>query len=359
MIDPVSIGLMAGGQILGGLLGSSSASKAAKQQAAAQREAAAMQQQAAREANALISQMYGNQLQLQAPQLRAGQTALSALMSGMGLGPLQMQGAPRAPSGDVGGAPAGQYLDSTGRPYTGRVMTDAQGRAVDAAGAPLIAQQQFEVPGITQEQAAAAASPYAGTFLEKFTNQDIYRDPSYQFRLAEGERLLRARQAAGGNRFGGQAMKDIVNYGQQAASQEYGSAFDRFMKQKEALYGRLSGLAGTATPIAQGMGQAGQQYAGQVGGNIINAATGAGQRMANVGDALAGGTMGSTNALVSGMNQAGNAWLSNQYFNAINKGQTPPFMPGPTMTAGGGGGVNYSLTGGGPVQFGGMPPTGP
>lgn len=354
MIDPVSIGLMAGGQILGGLLGGSAASKAAKQQAAAQREAAAMQLAASREANALISQMYGSQLGVQAPQLRAGQTALSALMSGMGLGPLQMAQAQGRPSGDVaapGSAPAGQYLDSTGRPYAGQTFTNAQGQTVDAAGQPLTTVPQFQMPGITQEQAEAAASPYAGTFLEKFTGQDIYRDPSYQFRFSEGERALRARQAAGGNRFGGQAMKDIVNYGQQAASQEYGSAFDRFMKQKEALYGRLAGLAGTAGTTASNLAQTGGQTAGQLAGNIMGGVGAAAGRTADAGTALAGGTIGSTNALVGGLGGAANTWLANEYFNQINKGKTPGMVPSTPV-----GGFDYSLTGGAPARLG---PPGP
>ena len=354
MIDPLSIGVMAGGQLLGGLLGSSSARKAAQIQAQAQRDAAAMQLAGTREANALLQSMYGTQLGLQAPQLRAGQTALSALMSGMGLGPLQMAQS-RAPTGDVG-APAGaaQYLDASGRPYAGPTMTDAQGRVVDARGNPLMTVPSFEVPSITQEQAEAAASPYAGTFLEKFTGQDIYRDPSYEFRLSEGERLLRARQAAGGNRFGGQALKDIVNYGQQAASQEYGSAFDRFMKQKEQLYSRLAGLAGTAGSTAERIGQAGSTMAGEVGRNITTGTAGAAGRIGDAGTALAGGVMGSTNRLVEGIGGAGNTWLANQYFNAMNPGRSSI----PTVLTGGigGGPVDYTLGTGRLGDMGMLPP---
>jgi hypothetical protein len=43
----------------------------------------------------------------------------------------------------------------------------------------------------------------------------------------------------------------------QSASQEYGSAYDRFMRNQEALYSRLSGLAGIgqqATGAATGAG---------------------------------------------------------------------------------------------------------
>lgn len=328
------------GALAGGAMGASASKRAAEVQAQSQREAALMQLAGTREGNALLASMYGNQLRLQAPQLRAGQTALSALMSGMGLGPLQVQ-ASRGPTGDVGGAPGAvgvqgsQYLDSAGRPYNGPVRTDASGNPVDAAGNRLTAIAQFEAPSITQEEAEAAASPYAGTFLEKFTGQDLYRDPSYQFRLSEGERLLRARQAAGGNRFGGQAMKDIVNYGQEAASQEYGSAFDRFMRTKQSLYERLAGIAGTASPIAGGLGEAGSTMAGRQAGNIMTGTGAAAGNIANAGTALGGGIVGSTNALVGGLTGAANTWLSNQYFNQINRGGG--FVPGraPGISPGG------------------------
>ena len=333
------------GSLAGGLLGSSAAKKAASQQAAAQQQAAAMQLAGTREANALLSSMFGTQIGLQAPQLRAGQTALSALMSGMGLGPLQMA---QAAGGAGGGAGAGaQFLDATGRAYTGPVMTNAQGQSVDAQGNVLSAVPTFDVPGITQQQAEAAASPYAGTFLEKFTGQDLYSDPSYQFRLTEGERLLRARQAAGGNRFSGQAMKDIMNYGQEAASQEFGSAFDRFMRTKQSMYDRLAGLAGLAGTTAGNISTAGSELAGRSAGNIVSGATGAAERAANVGTALAGGTVGSTNALVGGLNQAANTFLANQYFNQANLGRSSiPTMPGLTPMAP----VNYGFGG---VRLGG------
>jgi hypothetical protein len=181
--------------------------------------------------------------------------------------------------------------------------------------------------------ADAAANPYAGAFLERFTGQDIYRDPSYQFRLSEGERLLRARQAAGGNRWGSQAMKDITNYAQDAASQEFGNAYARFQEQKQKLYDRLSGLAGLASSTATNAAAQGSAAGGTLSGNIQTGYRGASGNLAGVGDALAGGTMGSTNALVGGINQAANTWLARDYFNRIN--QQLPRHPTDITTAGG------------------------
>ena len=302
---PMAAALPIAGQVLGGIFGSRSARRAGEQQAQGQRDAANIQLQGVREGNQLLSGMYRHNNQMLAPTIGAGQTSLSALMSGMGLGSLQTG--------------RGQSQGQPGQP----TFTNAQGQTVDAQGQLVTGPDLGDVPGITQEQSDAAASPYAGTFLEKFTGQDIYRDPSYGFRLSEGEKLLRARQAAGGNRWGSQAMKDITNYGQEAASQEFGNAYSRFMQQKEQLYNRLSGIAGMgqgATSQAAGLGQS---TASGMSGNISQGYAGAGGNYANAGTALAGGTVGSTNALVGGINQAGNTMLARDYFNQINAGQVP------------------------------------
>lgn len=313
-----------GGSLLGGVLSSKGAKQAGNVQADAQREAAQLQLTGVREGNALLSDMYINNLGIQAPQLRSGQTALSALQSGMGLGPLLMESGYGNTSGDVGGG-GGSYLDAQGRAYTGDTMTNAAGQVTDAAGNVLTARQDVGMnPGLTQEQADAAASPYAGTFLEQFSGQDIYRDPSYQFRLEEGQKALMAKQAAGGNRWGSQAMKDIVNYGQGAASQEYGNAYTRFMQQKEQLFNRLSGMAGMAGSTSGSIASQGTSTAGNMAHNISSGYGGAAGNIGGAGTAQAGGIVGSTNALVGGMNQAGNTWLAREYFNKVNQPGVPP-----------------------------------
>lgn len=59
------------------------------------------------------------------------------------------------------------------------------------------------------------------------TAADLYRDPSYQFRLDQGRGMLENSAAARGVLNSGGTLWDILNYGQQAASQEYGSVWDR------------------------------------------------------------------------------------------------------------------------------------
>lgn len=316
---PLLIG--AGASLASGILGSRSASKAAKQQADAQRYAADLQLKSAREGNALTADMYRSNLGTLAPTIGAGQTALSALMSGMGLGALQ--------TGNAGGQAQPTYLDRNGNPYGGPVTTNANGQPVDANGKVLTAREGFATPGITQAQSDAAAAPFAGTFMEQFTNQDLYRDPSYQWRLEQGNKALLARQAAGGNRWGSQAMKDISDYNQGAASQEYGNAYSRFMQQKQQLYDRLMGIVTPGQGATSGAVNAGSNAASSMSGNLMSAAGMAGNNIAGAGASQAGGTIGSTNALVGGINNAAGAYTANQYaqqftdaLNNMNLGRT-------------------------------------
>ena len=55
----------------------------------------------------------------------------------------------------------------------------------------------------------------------------LQADPSYQFRLREGQRALEGSAAARGVLRTGGTLRDIINYGQSAASQEAQSAYDR------------------------------------------------------------------------------------------------------------------------------------
>jgi hypothetical protein len=68
----------------------------------------------------------------------------------------------------------------------------------------------------------AAAVPFAGP-----TAEDMAADPSYQFRLQQGQEALERSGAARGVTNTGGTLKDILDYGQQAASQEYGNVYGR------------------------------------------------------------------------------------------------------------------------------------
>ena len=56
---------------------------------------------------------------------------------------------------------------------------------------------------------------------------NLEEDPGYKFRLEEGLKAVRRGAAAGSGARSGATMKALTRYGQGAASQEYGAAYDR------------------------------------------------------------------------------------------------------------------------------------
>lgn len=59
------------------------------------------------------------------------------------------------------------------------------------------------------------------------TGESVLSDPGYQFRLQQGEGALQAAAAAKGIGRTGGALKDILGWGQQFASQEYQNVYNR------------------------------------------------------------------------------------------------------------------------------------
>ena len=55
-------------------------------------------------------------------------------------------------------------------------------------------------------------------------------DPGYQFRLSQGEQALQQSAAANGAANTGGTMKGLIDYGQNAASQEYQNVFNRALQ---------------------------------------------------------------------------------------------------------------------------------
>jgi hypothetical protein len=68
------------------------------------------------------------------------------------------------------------------------------------------------------------------------TREHLFADPSYQFRLGEGERALQQSAAARGVLRTGGTLKDILGYGQNFASQEYGNVDARRFRDALAGY---------------------------------------------------------------------------------------------------------------------------
>jgi len=132
------------------------------------------------------------------------------------------------------------------------------------------------------QQAFQTLSQLAAAPEEKFNFQFSQDDPSYQFRMNEGQKAIERSAAARGIGQTGGTMKALTRYGQDAASQEYQSAYNRALSTfganqgaRQQRVGTLSGLAGFGSTAAQASGQ-----------NLYNSAVyggNAGIQAANVG----------------------------------------------------------------------------
>lgn len=143
-----------------------------------------------------------------------------------------------------------------------------------------------------------------GYFNQTYTGQDIYSDPSYQFRLQQGQDAIQSSAAAQGGLLSGATLKALQNYGQESASQEYSNAYNRFNADQTNRYNRLSNLVGIGQNAAAQVGNAGAQTAQAIANNTMAGA-----------NALAAGQIGSANAWTDGAQQLGSlatAYLNNK-----------------------------------------------
>jgi hypothetical protein len=116
-----------------------------------------------------------------------------------------------------------------------------------------------------------------GAYTQQPTLEQLQMDPGYAFRLQQGQQTMMNAARAGGLAGSGGALKAATRYGQEAGSQEYSNAYNRFMANRLAATQGLQNLSGQgagAANVASGL-------AGQTGGNIANVYTGTGANIAN------------------------------------------------------------------------------
>lgn len=111
-----------------------------------------------------------------------------------------------------------------------------------------------------------------GYFNQTYDGQDIYSDPSYQFRLNEGLDAVQSGAAAQGGLLSGATLKALQGYGQDMASQEYQNAYNRFNADQTNRYNRLSNIVGLGQNAAAQQGNAGMQTAQAVANNTMSGA---------------------------------------------------------------------------------------
>lgn len=111
-----------------------------------------------------------------------------------------------------------------------------------------------------------------GQFMQTYTGQDIYDDPSYKFRLQQGQDSIQSGAAVQGGLLSGATQKALAGYGQDMASQEFSNAYNRFNADQSNQYNRLSNLVGMGQGAAAGVGNAGMQTGQAMANNAMSGA---------------------------------------------------------------------------------------
>ena len=185
-----------------------------------------------------------------------------------------------------------QYMDPLGQ-ATGAYKTPKTASSTSTTGTDPNAGMADPSAGYYGDQ----TDPQYGSLLQPFDVEQFYKyeDPGYAFRLQQGTQALRNASGANSGALSGAALKDLLGYNQDMASQEYNNAFNRYQTQQGNIFSRLSSIA-----------QLGQNAAANVGSQGTTLAGNAGQAIANAGAAQGAGIVGAGNAIGQG---ATNYWL--------------------------------------------------
>jgi hypothetical protein len=146
-------------------------------------------------------------------------------------------------------------------------------------------QEPFRQTGVNALADYATASQYTPFGMDQFQ-----ADPGYQFRMSEGLKALERSAASRGILQSGGTLKDITRFGQDAASQEYQNAFQRYLTERQA---KLQPLE---YRIGLGQGAASGQAA-----NVGSTAATVGGLTTSLGDIRSAGIMGRANAYTNAL----------------------------------------------------------
>lgn len=100
-------------------------------------------------------------------------------------------------------------------------------------GGPAYGGLRFDFEGVPNFEAAEFRAP---------TLEEAMREPGYEFRLKAGNDALQKSAAARGVLRSGGTLKDLVQYGQNFATQEYANVFNRALQGYGANYQRAKDM---------------------------------------------------------------------------------------------------------------------
>lgn len=210
----------------------------------------------------------------------------------------------------IGGA-----ISADGSRHAANVQSDATKYAADKNWDMFLKNIELQEPwrkaGIGSLSQLVDGTKPGGDLMRDFTAADFQKDPGYQFRMDEGMKGVEASAAARGGALSGGALKDLTQYGQGFASNEYSNAYNRFNADRDRRFNRLAGIAGI-----------GQTATNQVTSQGADTARTIGDLMTQGANARASGYIGQGNAANQAIGNIGNWW---QY----NQNQQPPNYTNP------------------------------
>ena len=151
----------------------------------------------------------------------------------------------------------------------------------------------------------ASLTAPGGALSKDFTAADFQTDPGYDFRLSEGAKALQRSAASRGNLFSGGTLKDLTQYNQNFASNEYQNAYNRFQTNRNTQFNQLASIAGLGQTAAGQTAQLGTNTVANIGQTNYNAAT-------DAANARAAGTAGYGQAIGSIPGQFANWYMLSQ-----------------------------------------------
>ena len=239
-------------------------------------------------------------------------------------------------SHDAASTQAGAARDASAAQLQATRETNAQ--QLDMYNQNVVRQQPYVQAGLGSLNALQQGLAPGGQFTQTFKPSDMQLDPSYQFRLNQGSQNLNASAAARGLLGSGQNLKDITDYGQQSASQEYQNAFNRYQTNQGNLYNRLSGMATMSQNAAAGVGNQGMQVASNMAQNTMAGVGASSNYLTSGAAAQAAGAVGSANAWGGAMQGGIGNYMGMQSLNNTNQ-----YLQ--RLGGGAGGGVNIPSAG--------------
>lgn len=177
--------------------------------------------------------------------------------------------------------------------------------------APFIQAGQSAINNLSTEAAPGGSLNQPWTTPFSFSGVNLQNDPAYNFDLAQGQQAIQRSAAAQGGLVSGGALKDLNDYSQGFAANQYQQSYQNALAQYQQAYNifrnnstdsfnKQAAIAGVGQVSTNYLGAAGQSAAAN---NANIAQTGAAGQAA--------GMMGVSNAIQNGINGTAN-WFASQ-----------------------------------------------